>query len=580
MEPPQQPDSAQVTLVELLQSPACLLNGAGGIVRLNAAWGELAGRPGDACDVMPWAQLICPEDRHTALAHFRTVTISGNRATFECRLSDRQSTARWHLLSLQSIDEELTTERRWLCIGTDIHELKRREIDLERLASIQTDMLNISADCIKLISLDGTLVHMNRAGCRALGVPDTSAFGMSWLQLLPEDVRAAGTEALAAVRAGTPARFAGRSALPGQRVRFWDNMLTPITGDGGQPMAVLCVSRDVTMEHEVLDTLRESRDRLAIAARVGGLGIWDYHIDRNELHCDDAWYRIMGRDPKRPIGSIEEFRPFIHPDDVDRATEVKRTVAELVADSQDYSITFRIIRPNGEIRWVRSAACLVPGESETRAVGFVVDITDAWRGELALREEKERLATRERWLTDMVEHLPLGAVLVTGEQTRVNRATEIITGYDRRELQTKDHWFATLHREMAREARAVYQAGRDVGFGGVAHGQFYRKDGLLRTAEFVAALVGEHEVWLMRDVTESQAATAALKKNVRELEDALAQVKQLRGLLPICSYCKKVRNRQDYWEQVEAYISRYTDAKFSHGICPECWTKEVAPQLE
>jgi len=72
----------------------------------------------------------------------------------------------------------------------------------------------------------------------------------------------------------------------------------------------------------------------------------------------------------------------------------------------------------------------------------------------------------------------------------------------------------------------------------------------------------------------------ALATRVRELEAALAQVKQLHGLLPICMYCKKVRNSQDYWEQVEAYIGRRTDAQFSHGICPECWTKEIAPQLQ
>jgi len=582
MDPQQQLAPISVTLVEMLQSPACLLDGAGVIVRLNATWREWVDPPGPTDGVVLWTRLISPEDRHTALAHFRAVAVTGNRATFECRLQDRRGVLRWCLLSLQSVGKEPTAERQWLCVATDIHELKCRELDLERRAAIQTDMLNISADCIKLIALDGTLVHMNRAGCRALGVPDDSTFGMSWVPLLPEGVRTAAMEALATARSGTPARFVGQSVLSGQSVRFWDNLLTPIAGDGGRPIAILCVSRDVTAEHEATESLRESRERLAIATRAGGLGVWDYHIEHDELHCDDAWYRIMGRDPDRPIRSIHEFRPFIHPDDVEPATEVRHTVAELMAANRDYAIIFRIIRPTGEVRWVRSVACLLQDASgkPVRAVGFVVDITTAWLGEQALREEKERLATRERWLTDMVENIPLGAVFVTGEQTRINRAAELITGYDRGELPTKTDWFTTLHREMAGEARAVYQAGRDAGFGGVAHGQFYRKDGVLRTAEFVAALVGEHEVWLMRDVTEIQAADAALKKSVRDIEDALSQVKQLRGLLPMCMYCKKIRSGQDYWEQVEAYVSRHTDASFSHGICPDCWTKEVAPQLE
>ncbi len=71
----------------------------------------------------------------------------------------------------------------------------------------------------------------------------------------------------------------------------------------------------------------------------------------------------------------------------------------------------------------------------------------------------------------------------------------------------------------------------------------------------------------------------ALSCRVRELEEALLHVKQLRGMLPICAYCKKIRREQNYWEQVEAYISRHSDVQFSHGICPQCWENEVQPQL-
>jgi hypothetical protein len=67
---------------------------------------------------------------------------------------------------------------------------------------------------------------------------------------------------------------------------------------------------------------------------------------------------------------------------------------------------------------------------------------------------------------------------------------------------------------------------------------------------------------------------------VRELEEAMRKVKQLQGLLPICSYCKKVRSDRDYWQQVESYIAEHTDVKFSHGICPECYGTIIEPELE
>ncbi len=70
-----------------------------------------------------------------------------------------------------------------------------------------------------------------------------------------------------------------------------------------------------------------------------------------------------------------------------------------------------------------------------------------------------------------------------------------------------------------------------------------------------------------------------LSKRVGELEQALIQIKKLQGLLPICSYCKKIRDDGNYWHQVEEYLSHHSEVKFSHGICPNCFDKEMAPQL-
>ncbi len=61
-----------------------------------------------------------------------------------------------------------------------------------------------------------------------------------------------------------------------------------------------------------------------------------------------------------------------------------------------------------------------------------------------------------------------------------------------------------------------------------------------------------------------------LGQKVTELERALANVKQLSGLLPICSYCKRIRDDRDYWQQLEIYLGDHCEAEFSHGVCPEC----------
>jgi sigma-B regulation protein RsbU (phosphoserine phosphatase) len=67
-----------------------------------------------------------------------------------------------------------------------------------------------------------------------------------------------------------------------------------------------------------------------------------------------------------------------------------------------------------------------------------------------------------------------------------------------------------------------------------------------------------------------------LVDKIAALEEALANVKQLRGLLPMCSYCKSIRNDGDYWQQLEGYIADHSDAEFSHGICPTCLVRVQA----
>ena len=67
-----------------------------------------------------------------------------------------------------------------------------------------------------------------------------------------------------------------------------------------------------------------------------------------------------------------------------------------------------------------------------------------------------------------------------------------------------------------------------------------------------------------------------LADRVAELQDALTSVKRLQGLLPICSYCKRIRGDDQYWQQVDSYIVEHSDAQFTHGICPPCSQKLMA----
>lgn len=81
------------------------------------------------------------------------------------------------------------------------------------------------------------------------------------------------------------------------------------------------------------------------------------------------------------------------------------------------------------------------------------------------------------------------------------------------------------------------------------------------------------------EISQRKRAEEKREKTIFNLQEALAKVKTLSGLLPICASCKKVRDDTGYWNQIESYIRDHSEADFSHSICPQC-AKELYPDLE
>ena len=84
---------------------------------------------------------------------------------------------------------------------------------------------------------------------------------------------------------------------------------------------------------------------------------------------------------------------------------------------------------------------------------------------------------------------------------------------------------------------------------------------------------------LNKEVVERKRVEEEREKLIKELQEALKEIKALRGILPLCSFCKKIRDDKGYWEQVDVYIYKHLQADISHSICPEC-AKELYPDLD
>ncbi len=105
----------------------------------------------------------------------------------------------------------------------------------------------------------------------------------------------------------------------------------------------------------------------------------------------------------------------------------------------------------------------------------------------------------------------------------------------------------------------------------------FRKDGSIAWVEYDAVRInyaGRPAVQVsLVDITMRKQAEGERERLIRSLQDALAKIRRLHGLLPICASCKRIRNDKGYWEQLEAYIEEHSEAEFSHGFCPDCMKK-------
>jgi PAS domain S-box-containing protein len=163
---------------------------------------------------------------------------------------------------------------------------------------------------------------------------------------------------------------------------------------------------------------------------------------------------------------------------------------------------------------------------------------------------------------------------------RLSPSWERTLGFSREELMAKP--FIEFVHPDDRE-RTLAQNG-DVRGGGQARAfenRYLCKDGSFRWLLWNATPDRDLGVIfsVARDVTTAKLAEAQREKLLAELTAAMTEVRTLRSLLPICSYCKRIREEDDTWHSVDAYLSRHTSTQFSHGICPSCFERVVAPQL-
>jgi PAS domain S-box-containing protein len=167
-----------------------------------------------------------------------------------------------------------------------------------------------------------------------------------------------------------------------------------------------------------------------------------------------------------------------------------------------------------------------------------------------------------------------------GHFKRLNPAWERTLGFTLEELMSRP-FIEFVHPD---DRERTLKKNGEVRAGGQAlafENRYLCKDGSYRWFRWNAAPDSPREVIysVARDITASKQAEEEREQLVRELQAALAEVNTLREILPICTYCRKIRDDGNYWHTVEDYISEHTSSLFSHSICPSCMVIHVEPHM-
>ena len=163
---------------------------------------------------------------------------------------------------------------------------------------------------------------------------------------------------------------------------------------------------------------------------------------------------------------------------------------------------------------------------------------------------------------------------------RLSPSWERTLGFTREELMSKP-FIEFVHpddRERTLKQNAEVRSGwQALSF----ENRYLCKDGSYKWFRWNAAPhAGDKVIYsVARDITESKRAEEEREELVRQLQAALAEVKTLSEILPICSYCRKIRDDENYWHTVESYISEHTGTRFSHSICPSCMAAHVESHI-
>jgi PAS domain S-box-containing protein len=321
----------------------------------------------------------------------------------------------------------------------------------------------------------------------------------------------------------------------------------------------LGITEDITERVRNEQALRESEERFAKAFRASPVSITITALASGKfIDVNDSFLDLMGYSREEVIGHTSvELGVWANSDDRARVAQALRELRSI----RSMEIPFRA--RSGAIIETLASMELIDLNGERCILALTQDITGHRRTEAALRESEERFRRLSEVSFEGIAIHDHGIIL----DANVTQAKML--GYEPGEIIGMNVMqFATP------ESREIILRNIRAGYEGPYEVVGVRKDGTTFPVEVQAKAFTYQgrrvRVAAIRDITKRKQAEQERERLIAELTEALASVKTLSGMLPICASCKKIRDDSGYWNQIESYIQAHSDAVFSHGICPDC----------
>jgi two-component system, NarL family, sensor histidine kinase UhpB len=245
-------------------------------------------------------------------------------------------------------------------------------------------------ELISRISTDGTFLFVNEVYCRFFGKASEQLLGNNWQPAAHPDDLPMIEAKLATLTPEHPVVIVENRVYSGTGEVHWVQWANRgFFDDRGRLREIQCVGRDISDLKRAEEALRLSEERLSLALSASHMGVWDLDVKTERVYWSPECFRVLAMDDFD--GTLEGFKRVMHPDDI---PGVMVAAERSLAQDTDFMAEFRIIRPDGEIRWLSDHGRPVYDETgnPVRLAGTVLDITERKRAEEDLRQLHEKMS--------------------------------------------------------------------------------------------------------------------------------------------------------------------------------------------